>query len=77
MGLVLIGLEPMSDDRYNGFVGGDDLLGFESRSLEVTSDRQRGVGLLLIAWHGRRPVEMTVLGRALKRCGISRDGSPE
>jgi hypothetical protein len=57
MGPVLTGLELMSDDRYDAFVGGDDLLGFESRHLEVTSDRRRGLGLLRMAWHGRRPVE--------------------
>jgi len=77
VGPILIGLEPMSDDWYDAFVGGDDLLGFESRHLEVASDRRRGLGLLRMAWHGRRPVEMTVPGRALKKCGISRDGGPE
>ena len=61
-----MGLQEASNDGDDAFVGGDDLLGFEPRHLEMAPDRRQGLGLLRMTWHGRRPVERTLPGQAVE-----------
>ena len=60
-----MGLQAAADDGDDDLVCGDDLLGLEPRHLEIAPDRRRWSGLLRVSWHGRRPVERTLPGRAV------------